>query len=227
MTTLTLAEELALLALDDATGAPLPATAGRLVPALGAAVLAELGLRGRLVQRGTELVVARSGPTGEPLLDDVLDELARRAGPLDAHVWAGVCGGLAGERVLDALVARGILAREPGRVLFVIPVTRRPARDPAPERALRERLAAVARAPAAPEGPDRARSVALLLLLGRAGALEAVFPDADARDRAAARARAWASEPWFARDVGLAPQILADSDGSSIFWLVMLAAAHP
>ena len=73
---LTLVEEIALLSLDDKTGAHLPLLPEALGYGLAGAILADLEMAGRLVTSGKVVEVRNSTPTGNSLLDPWLERIA-------------------------------------------------------------------------------------------------------------------------------------------------------
>lgn len=149
MTTgLTLPQEFLLLALRDVEGT-VPFSLKPTVPyALAGAALLELSLRGRVrLDRGEVRVIDRS-PTGDAVLDAALVRTES-----DARAWIRLA--LDPRSTIDQLVERGILRRERHRIFW----ERHPARDPAPEARVRERL----------RNPQDVRSALLLELAQVAG----------------------------------------------------------
>jgi hypothetical protein len=119
----TLAEDLYLLAFDDAGGRllidPLHLDLG-----LGGALLLDLAVRGRVRPLDGRVAVAHDGPTGEPLLDRALVAIAERDGAHGPDHWIRHLGRGAHHAVQDRLVDLGVLKREDGRVLHFIPTHR-------------------------------------------------------------------------------------------------------
>ncbi|MHB1417443.1 MAG: GOLPH3/VPS74 family protein [Chloroflexota bacterium] len=145
---LTLAEELLLLGMRDEEGTVASGASVALRYGLGGAVLAELLMMGRLSLNEKQRVeVVDPSPTGDELLDEVLAKVAERKRLRAFRDWVLSFGrtGAKGlqRRLLDRLVARGILREEQGRFLWLFPRREYPQEDPMPERALRDRVRGV------------------------------------------------------------------------------------
>lgn len=130
--TLTLADELLLLALNDETGAVHSSASMALDFGLAGALLMELALNDRLDTDGKKLAVADRRPLGNPILDDALRAIAESPTQRTPQDWVNrlsrALGGLR-QRLLDDLVANGTLERREGRLLLIFPVTRYPEHD--------------------------------------------------------------------------------------------------
>jgi hypothetical protein len=139
----TLADELLLLALDDAKGAVHSAASLALDYGLAGAILMELAFNGRLTIEGKHIVVADPTPLGHPILDDALRAIAQSSRRRSAQDWVmrlpKAVGGLR-QRLLDDLVTRGVLARRADRILGIFPVTRYPEQQGEVEDDIRARL---------------------------------------------------------------------------------------
>src|SRR6185503_10763225 len=135
MTSIPLAEELLLLAYDDQTG---KATGSRIGLDLGmaAAVLVDLALAGRVAYSDGYLQVIDSTPTGEPIADAVLAKAADDE-PHTPSQWVQRLR----HRVLEDLVARGVVQDVDETQMEFIHVHRYPTTDPAFEAEIRRRLA--------------------------------------------------------------------------------------
>ncbi|MGG5810440.1 GOLPH3/VPS74 family protein [Falsiroseomonas sp. CW058] len=165
-----LAEEIVLLSLDDETGRPVGR--GGMAPdlALAGALLMDLALAGRIDTDRDRVVVAGTDPTGDGAADSVLALIAAPGAPGDArgliHLLARDAPRLR-DALLDRLVARGVLARVEGRVLWVFADRRHPKAEGRAEAAdARARLRAMLLEEDLPEPRD-----ALLLGLARAAGL--------------------------------------------------------
>jgi hypothetical protein len=179
----TLAEDLLLLALDDESGATPLSREQTLGFGLAGGVLLELLLAGRLDAAGRNLAVADAAPTGDAVLDDALRKIADARRPRDTQHWVNaIAGDHLRERVLDQLVAQGIVRREEHKILWVFPANRYPTQDPAPERGVREQVRAAVLGGATPEP-----RVAALIALARACKLDDALFTRD--ERKAARRR--------------------------------------
>lgn len=172
--TLSLAEELLLLALDDAAGT-IPLAATQALPyGLAGATLMDLTLMGRLTSDGDHLVVADAAPTGDTLLDQALAAIARAKRARDCTYWVRTLGtGINGHRehLEERLVERGILHRREHRILGVLPAPRYPMDDPRPEAESRQRI----RATVLDAAPADARTVTLISLAQACRVLDGSF----------------------------------------------------
>ncbi|HEX8347379.1 MAG TPA: GPP34 family phosphoprotein [Actinoplanes sp.] len=163
MTTISLAEELLLLAYDDQTG---KATGSRIGLDLGmaAAVLIDLALAGRVSYAGGNLVVNDPTPIGEPIADQVLARAASDTPHTPAQWVQRLRHGLR-DRVLADLVTRGVVRDVDEMQLGYIHVHRYPAVDRAYETDIRRRLAEALITDAAPD--ERTAALATLLTATR------------------------------------------------------------
>ncbi|MBU8537557.1 GOLPH3/VPS74 family protein [Falsiroseomonas tokyonensis] len=182
---LTLAEEIVLLALDDETGRPVGRSGMAPDRALAGALLMQLALAGRVDTDRDRLILVDATPTGDAALDAALARLAAPGAPADAR---GAIPLLARDApaaraaILDRLVARGILRREEGRVLWILPDRRYPKTPGRPEvTEARTRLRTLLLMEEIPAPQDAlllglARAAGLLPLLFSEAELEAVQP---------------------------------------------------
>jgi len=159
MTSIALAEELLLLAYDDQTG---KATGSRIGLDLGmsAAVLVDLALAGRIAYRDGFLTVIDPSPIGDPIADAVLAKAATD----DPHTpaqWLQRLRHRLRTRVLEDLVARGVVRDVDETQLEYIHVHRYPCADPAYEAEIRRRLADALTADTIPD--ERTAALATLL----------------------------------------------------------------
>lgn len=160
--TLTLAEELLLIATNDEKGSLLMAASTAIPYGLAGALLFELVFHGRLHLMEGRLVVADRASTGDALTDEALEMIATYNRERDAKFWVSRLARKIkriDRRVFESLVAKGILTRVEKHFLWVVPYQRYPERDPAPERRVREMLRDLLRGVIAP-------SEHLLALLG-------------------------------------------------------------
>ena len=139
MTSIALAEELLLLAYDDQTG---KATGSRIGLDLGmsAAVLVDLALAGRIAYVDGYLKVIDPSPIGDPIADAVLAKAADDE-PHTPAQWLQRLRHRLRTRVLEDLVARGVIRDVDETQMGVIHVHRYPTTDPAFEAEIRRRLA--------------------------------------------------------------------------------------
>ena len=177
--TLSLADELLLLVYDDA-GSP---EAGMQVVdyGLAGALLMELMLAERVTVPDKRVVVTDPTPIGDPLADQALARIAGEHRERKPKDWIGPLSKGLRERVLDRLIAAGLLRREEDRVLWVFPRTRFPSasgEEPLPEGETRRRLLAAADA----TGPVDQRTAALCALVRALGIERVAVPDRPRRE---------------------------------------------
>ena len=178
-TTLTLAEELVLVATDKDGSVEMKAW-NSLGNGIAGARLLELALAGRIALEDGKIVVVGATPTGDPLADEALEAIAASEKPRNAEHWVGkLAKGGVRKRVFAGLDERGVLAAERGKFLGLVPRTRQVEVDPEPERELRARLhaAVLGEVPA----PD-ARTVALASLVKACSLVNAVFARGERKD---------------------------------------------
>lgn len=120
---LLLVEDLALLLADDRTGTP--AGAGTLHYSLGAAVLVELALLGRVETQekswlsGSVVHATAEGPLPDPLLQDAYDTIAQKPQPVTSLLMT--IGADLWTPILHRLSDRGLVSQEKRRFLGIIP----------------------------------------------------------------------------------------------------------
>ncbi|MET9855709.1 GPP34 family phosphoprotein [Streptomyces sp. NPDC006450] len=142
--TITLAEEITLLSLDDASGS---VKQRQLVGwAVAGGILLELVLAGRVVVTGKYLELVDTSPTGEELLDgriEVMQTWMRGRSKRRVTDWLMKDQAKAIAAAVERLSGRGVVVEERRKALGVFRVRRYPEADGTIERALRERLASV------------------------------------------------------------------------------------
>ena len=130
---LSFAEEIYLLALDDATGTvALEDGIERLHHALVGAALAELSFMGSIDFDEEGLIVVNSDPVGNPVLDEIMEMIKRQDTKMTLHYWLEtlfVEAGRIENMVLNHLVLRGILKVVEDKILWVFPSRRYPVID--------------------------------------------------------------------------------------------------
>lgn len=183
---LTMPEEILLLLLDDETGKPvgLPGPASDL--ALAGAILMELALAGRIDTDLDRLLVVQKRPTGDAVLDGVLERLSA-AGTVRTSRWwiqdLARTGAALRAMVLERLVAGGVLRRIEDRFLWVFPERRYPKAEGRAETAeVRRRLRGVLLEDDIPDPRD-----ALLIGLARSTGLVPLVLSEDEMAQAASR----------------------------------------
>lgn len=135
---------------------------------LNGAVLTDLLMAGHVTlddsAKDPRITVAARGSVGDPVLDATLDRLRAKK---DTKLVSLILDLSLSPRdeVVQSLVSAGVITIAPKRALGLVP-ERYPVRDPAPERALRERLRVVLAGGSAQ--PGEAALLALLKGLGLA-----------------------------------------------------------
>ncbi|MFE5908171.1 GPP34 family phosphoprotein [Streptomyces wedmorensis] len=172
--TVTLAEEIMLLSLDDESGAAKERQSAAWAVAGG--ILLDLVLAGRVGVEGGRLWVADPTPTDVPLLDERLRAIeAWTAGRKQARKvaqWLTKDHPKAVKATVESLRGRGLVRAEQRKVLGLFPVTRYPEADGSVERELRDRLRAVVLDGAEPDE----RTAGLLALVHGAKLHRLAFP---------------------------------------------------
>lgn len=187
-----IAEDLLLIATDDATG-KITVSSMQLDPALAGAVLMELVIMGRVGLDGDDrpkVVVLDPEPMADPVLDVAVRSLLDKGPVRPAPAIGVLTKGLRG-RLNESLAERGILRREAGRVLGVFPTTRWPTQDSGPEANVRGALVAALVTGVEPDG----RTAAVISVLTAAGMLGAVVDKPDLK-LAKARGREISAGNW-------------------------------
>ncbi|GGY58415.1 GOLPH3/VPS74 family protein [Streptomyces omiyaensis] len=196
--TITLAEEITLLSLDDESGEAKERQAASWAVAGG--ILLELALAGRVSVADGRLAVTDATPTGEPLLDGRLAQLeawaGRRSKAPKVTDWLTKDQAKAPAATVERLCERGLVVEEKRRVLGLFPVRRYPEADGSVERELRERLRSVVLGGAAPDE----RTAGLIALVHGAKLHRLAFPE-EPRKEIAARLEKLAEGRWAAEGV--------------------------
>lgn len=168
-------EEMVLLQLDDAAGdwLDLPVSASDVV--LAGAGLMELALANRIDTDLERVVLVDTAPTGDPIVDDVLRQLAES--PDDVRTVRAalerITAGAAKYRelALQQLIAKGILREESGRFRWVFRTRRYPVVDDREQREVKARLRQVL---LTDEIPDP-RDIVLICLIEACGLIDLVL----------------------------------------------------
>ncbi|MEV3990480.1 GPP34 family phosphoprotein [Streptomyces sp. NPDC049837] len=170
----TLGEEIALLSLDDESGAAKERSSAGWAVAGG--ILLELAMAGRVSVTDGRLAVTDPTPTGNALLDGrlaQLDEWTRRKSRRKVADWLTKDQSKAVTATVESLCERGLVVEEESRVLGLFPVRRYPEADGSVERELRERLASVVLHGTEPDD----RTGGLIALLHAAKLYRLAFPE--------------------------------------------------
>ncbi|MEV4167858.1 GPP34 family phosphoprotein [Nonomuraea sp. NPDC049709] len=187
--TVTIAEELLLLAHSEDQGKPL-ISAIQLDPALAGAILAELAIHDRVELSKKKLAVKDPTPLGDEELDAALALITAKGGTRNPAWWVQkLQSGKLRNRLLTRLAASGVLTEERVKVMGIFPVTRWPEAHPGVEANVRERVSAVL------AGADPDARTAVLIAITHAAKLDRkAFPGADkARIKEIAEG-AWAAD---------------------------------
>lgn len=183
-----LAEDLLLLALDDAKGTVPMGVQSTLEMGLAGAMIADMAAQNRLHLkksfRGEKLSVVDASSTDNRLFNDAIAAIAARPGKSVAwwvHNLSRSVHGLHA-RLLDALVGKGTLERHEERVLLLFHREVYPERDGRVEHDIRERMDAVLLHGETPEPHMRW----LLQLAMACRIIDAIYPF---KQRAAAKKR--------------------------------------
>ena len=170
-------EEILLLQLDETQGkfVNLPMSAADVV--LAGAALMELALANRVDSDLEQLILVDPTPTGDDILDDVLQQLADTSREVSAGAVLerlSVNGEKYQEMALKRLIAKGVLREENGRFLWVFRTRRYPVVDDSEQREVGTRLRQLL---LTDEIPDP-RDVVLICLIDACGLLGLVLsPD--------------------------------------------------
>jgi hypothetical protein len=207
-----IAEDLLLLAYEDATGKPERGVSNLEYP-LAAALLIELALRdavdvrrpdGGDEQAPGELVLRRAAEPGHPALELAAAVLGEKAGTRPKDVIGTLAGRNLSATLLQELARRGILRQDRGKVLGLFPVTRWPAEDSRHEQHIRTVLHDVL---VGGQRPDE-RTAALVSLLAGMSLIPALVDPAE-KKAAEVRAKEIAEGNWAAEAVHRAVEEIA------------------
>ncbi len=180
---LSLSEELLLLALNDEKGTIVMAASLGLPYGLAGAALIELVEAGLLRLEGKEIIAAPGGLARDDLLDGILAAVRSSAKPRTIGHWVEKFGRAAGpikRQLLDRLVSKRILAKEERRLLWFIPSSRYPQTNPMPEYKVRERVRSALRGITPPDE----RTAALIGLVQACDLIGVLFERGERREAA-------------------------------------------
>lgn len=140
---LNFAEEILLLTLDDKTGAfhNLPKDVIR--TALAGTLLMDLALANRIDTDLESLTVVSMKPTGDPLMDQVLQRLQNSDSKHTTSYWVNEIAWHSGklrEQVLQSLIDKGVLKIEDRKILWVFAKRRYPLMNDREVKEVRARL---------------------------------------------------------------------------------------
>lgn len=183
--TLTVPEELLLLAIDDDKGKISLTASSSLEYGLAGGQILELALADRLSLDERKVVIQRAEPTGDELVDAALAQMVAERKPRSVTWWVNALHAKTRGKYLERLVERDIIGVETHKVLGIIPITRHPEKAPEAEREIRARLRRVGLEGAEPD----ARTAALIGLVVACSLTPVVFPERAERKDAKPRLR--------------------------------------
>jgi hypothetical protein len=191
---MSLGEEFLLLAYDE-DGTPL--TDGtHLDNGLGGALLLELALAGRVDVENKRVVVLSTQPVGDPLINEALTRIAGEPRQRKAGHWVTKLAKQARPRILEKLVADGVLTTEKDRVLGVFPRMKYPSANGVPPAVEADARTRMRHAILGTEEPDP-RTAALCALVAATELDRKVFRDLERR-RVKARLKEIGEGAWAA-----------------------------
>lgn len=172
---LSLAEKLLLLALHDQKGSVVLSASGALQYGLAGALILDLFFRNRITLAEKNIRVIDATPTGDSLLDQVLELISSSGKQKNPKHWIyKIDRKVKGikNQITDALVEKEILRREEHRLLWVFHYNRYPTRNISPEQEIRQRIQNIVLMNHPPDETDRA----LISLLKACSLVNEVFP---------------------------------------------------
>ncbi len=141
---LSFAEEILLLVFDDETGtALLNLPEGSLNYAISGAVLMDLALKDRIDTDLHQLILVDKTPTGDDILDVVLEKIGQSKEPRPTKYWVETIakdGNEIKERVFERLIEKGVLKKVEDKFLWVFDVDRFPVVDDKEQRKVKRRI---------------------------------------------------------------------------------------
>ena len=143
MEKLRFAEEIVLLLLHDGKGKFAHVSDWSSRYAFGGSVLMDLALENRIDTDLEKTVLVDATPTGDSLLDPMLDEIAREPEPRGPRYWVERAGSREDEireGAVQRLIERGILRRSENRILWVFHAQRHDIVDDKPTREVKLRI---------------------------------------------------------------------------------------
>lgn len=172
---ITFAEETLALLLDDKTGAFLPIGKYALEHALVGGALMDLAFADRIDTDPEKLIIIDASPTGNGMLDGVLQRIGSSDVTRDTAAWLEIISEEQGESIqeqaIDSLVERGVLERQEEKYLWVFRARRYPMIDGKLQRDARQRVVGVLFSGDIPDPRD----IALICIADACGLLKTVF----------------------------------------------------
>jgi golgi phosphoprotein 3 len=199
---LTLQEEMFLLCIDDAKGAVTSSAIDALPFGLAGAILADLTLQGKICVDVWRVVAINPSEgalsaNGDVLLEAVFVDLMAVDDPRKVSYWVErLARKKVEKRVLEGLVAKGVLREEEKRYLWVIPYTVYTQQNASAKYDIKQHLRAIVMA----DQKAEPRSIILLSLLKSCRLLKLVFTK-DEREAAEKRIGALVKDEQFGEAV--------------------------
>ena len=179
---ITFAEETLALLLDDKTGAFLPIGKYALEHALVGGVLMDLAFADRIDTDPEKLMIINASPTGNGMLDGVLQRIDSSDVTRDTAAWLEIISEEQGESIqeqaIDSLVERGVLERQEEKYLWVFRARRYPMIDGELQREARQRVVGVLFSGDIPDPRD----IALICIADACSLLKTVFGEKELDD---------------------------------------------
>jgi len=178
---LNLMEELLLLALDDEKGKIISSSSCALPYGLRGALLLELVLAEKIDVVDKKIVVINKNNTGNEVLDNALNIIDTYHKQKTVKFWITKLTSKMKELrkdLLNQLITKGILEQQDKKVLWVIPATRYPTKNPVIENRVRKRIIGIV---LHNEILDE-RSSMLISLINACELIKEVFPKDNLKD---------------------------------------------
>ena len=178
---LNLMEELLLLALDDEKGKIISSSSCALPYGLRGALLLELVLAEKIDVVDKKIVVINKNNTGNEVLDNALNIIDTYHKQKTVKFWITKLTSKMKELrkdLLNQLITKGILEQQDKKVLWVIPATRYPTKNPVIENRVRKRIIGIV---LHNEKLDE-RSSMLISLINACELIKEVFPKDNLKD---------------------------------------------
>ena len=178
---LNLMEELLLLALDDEKGKIISSSSCALPYGLRGALLLELFIAGKIDIVDKKIVVINRNNTGNEVLDNALNIINTYHKQKTVKFWITKLTSKMKELrkdLLNGLITKGILEQQDKKVLWVIPATRYPTKNPVIENRVRKRIIGIV---LQDEELDE-RSSMLISLINACELIKEVFPKDNLKD---------------------------------------------
>ncbi len=171
---LSIPEEILLLVLDDETGTPVDIPTFQLDCAMAGAILMDLALQCRIDTGLDELFTVNTDPTGDPVLDTVLERIAADTEKHDAAYWVHKLSYQADEfreQIAARLVDAKILRRVEERLMWFFGSRRYQQIDGGEEREVKRRIVNVL----LDDGIPDPRDIVIVTLADTCGVLDRIL----------------------------------------------------